>query len=109
MNYDAIDQKIQTIAGKIVDQYKPEKIILFGSYVWGKPTEDSDVDLLVVKETKKNRFEREHELRIMIFPAGLPVDVLVYTPSELERRRNLGDLFVEDIVSKGKVLYDRSN
>ena len=54
-------QKIKQVAAKIVQEYKPEKIILFGSHAWGKPIPDSDVDLFIVKNSNKRRSDREYE------------------------------------------------
>ena len=74
---------------------------------WGTPGPDSDVDLLVVKETDEPRFERAIELRKQLYPSTASMDLLVYTPTELQdaidRKRNL---FLEDIVRNGRVLYD---
>ncbi len=100
-------KSLKKITERIVEKYKPEKIILFGSYAWGKPHEDSDIDLFIVKESKKKRHEREYELRMKLignkFP---PMDLLIYTPAELKRRFQIEDFFIEDIFKKGKVLYD---
>lgn len=101
-----IDQKIKAITQKIIKEYRPEKIILFGSYAWGKPREWSDVDLFIVKKSRKKRWERGYELRKLLFPPGVPLDILVYTPSELKKRLIIGDFFIKDIANKGKVLYE---
>lgn len=98
---------ILKIADKIVREYQPEKIILFGSHAWGTPGPDSDVDLLVVKESNEPRFERTLALRRQLFPPIAPTDLLVYTSGELqnaiERKRNL---FLEDVVAHGRTIYD---
>lgn len=100
--------QIQAVADKIAKEFQPEKIILFGSYAWGKPGPNSDVDVLVIKDTPKKRWEREYELRSKLignhFP---PLDVLIYTPTELENRKTIGDLFVADIITNGTILYAR--
>ncbi len=100
-------QQIKKIAKRIEKKYKPEKIILFGSYAWGKPTKDSDVDLLIVKNTKKNFFQRLFEVR-QITDGEMPLDILVRTPSEVKKRLKLGDFFYEDIINKGKFIYEKS-
>ena len=108
MNKEVIEQKIQEIVQKIIKKYQPEKIILFGSWAWGTPHEDSDIDLLVIKETHKSRIERQREVKDMIIFSQMPVDVLVHTPSELEESINKKrNLFLEDIVHNGKVLYTK--
>ena len=106
MEKAVIEEKINEIKDKIVREYKPEKIILFGSFAWGEPHEDSDVDLLVVMESNKPRIERQREVLGMIYSSDVPIDVLVHTPEELEESINKkGNLFLEDIVRNGKVLY----
>lgn len=101
-----LDPVILKIAEKIAREYHPEKIILFGSHAWGTPGPESDVDLLVVKKSRKRRIEREGELRTILFGNHFPaMDVLVYTPGELQRRLELGDFFVHKLVDRGRVLY----
>lgn len=101
-------KKLKEITAKIVKEYKPEKIILFGSWAWGNPRKWSDVDLFIIKETDKKKWEREYELRLKLFPPGLALDLLIYTPKEIIRRLEIEDFFVEDIIKKGKVLYEYS-
>lgn len=108
MDRAIIEQKIKEVVDKIVAQFQPEKIILFGSYAWGEPGPDSDVDLFVVKTSLVPRREREYELRRMLFPSPFAFDVLVYTPEELQKSINENkNLFIEDIIRNGKVLYER--
>jgi len=103
-----IDEKLKPIAEKIIQEYQPDKIILFGSYAWGRPTEDSDVDLFIVKKSAKRRIDRARELRTKLignkFP---PMDLLIYTPEELQKRIAMEDLFIKDVLVKGKVLYSK--
>lgn len=97
--------KINQIVRKITQEFKPKKVILFGSYAWGNPTKDSDVDIFVIHESPDRRLNREIKLRQAVFPAGIAVDVVSYTPSEVESRLKKGDFFVKRILSKGKILY----
>ncbi|MBU3965705.1 nucleotidyltransferase domain-containing protein [Patescibacteria group bacterium] len=97
-------KKIKEVVQRIVKEYKPEKIILFGSYAWGKTTPDSDVDLLIVKETKNTR-KTAMEIDGSIFPRPFPIDLLVYTPKNLKKGEKMNDFFIKDILNKGKVLY----
>ena len=101
------DEKIQQAAQKIVDSAHPEKIILFGSFAYGKPTPDSDVDFLVVMESEKQIHQRMMDLSEILHPRPFPVDIITRTRAELKHRLDLGDCFFEEIVSKGKVLYER--
>lgn len=106
MTGEITEEKITETAQKIAREFQPEKIILFGSWAWGKPGPDSDVDLLVVKKSAQSRVERERELQDILFPRLTPLDVLVYTPEELEKSINDDhNLFLEDVVCNGKVLY----
>ena len=103
------ETKIPEIKEKIVKKLKPEKIILFGSYAWGKPAEDSDVDLLIVKNSRKKKIDRIREVREIISDSDVPVDVLVYTPDEIKKSINeSGNLFIEDIIRNGKTIYEKS-
>lgn len=99
-----------------IKPYNPEKIILFGSASKGKRRKDSDIDLLVIKKTKKPMIERMRDIRKLIykdeyygdrkkFPG--PIDVIVYTPAQLKKELELGDFFIEEIIKQGKVIYER--
>jgi len=102
--------KIKPLVSKIVDKYHPDKVYLFGSYAWGSPTVDSDVDLFIVKEdVDKSQRKRRRKLRALLFGGGIPFDLFVYTPSEVDERLELGDFFIRNIIEKGKVLYDRKS
>jgi len=102
-----IDKKeIRKITRKIAELYGPEKIILFGSFAWGKPNQDSDVDLLIIKETEEDFFGRNTAVR-KIIDGVMPVDILIRTPEEIKKRLLLGDFFYKNIIKKGKNLYVR--
>ena len=101
-------KEIKKITDQIVEKYKPEKIILFGSYAWGKPNKDSDVDLFIVKKSRKRRIDRGRELRKILFGHNFPaMDLLIYTPAEIEKRLSIEDFFIKEILSKGKVFYGK--
>jgi predicted nucleotidyltransferase len=108
MNGAQIDQLIAQLVETISTKYEPQKVILFGSYASGEPTEDSDIDLFIVKETDTSRVDRFVEVKRLIYDpqVRIPVSPLVYTPQELEERLSMGDGFVHEIMSKGKVLYE---
>lgn len=107
MSTEYIDQKLKEITDKIVVEFQPEKIILFGSYAWGTPHEWSDVDLFIVKESTKLSLELMREVRRIIFGSGIATDILVYTPEQEQRRRAMGDPFLTHILTAGKTLYAR--
>ncbi len=107
MTQQEVNQQLGRITDTIVKTFMPEKIILFGSYAWGTPAQDSDLDLFVVKTTAQRRLEREQELRRALFGNDFPaMDLLVYTPQEVEQRLALGDFFIIDIIKNGKLLYE---
>ena len=92
---------------RIVQELHPEKIILFGSYANGNPTPDSDVDLLVIMETDQPRVERSWTVSRLLIPRLFPVDILVKTRTEVEQALAKRDFFIREIVTLGKVLYER--
>ncbi|MFH1259383.1 MAG: nucleotidyltransferase domain-containing protein [Elusimicrobiota bacterium] len=100
---------IKKIVKKIQKQYQPEKIILFGSHAWGNPTRDSDVDMLIIKETGESSTERWLKIRNIVYEENLeiPLDLLVYTPEELKNSIEKGNSFIKQIITKGRVLYGR--
>ncbi len=99
--------KIRKAAQKIVDEVDPEKIILFGSFAYGKPTPDSDVDLLIIMNSKLRPHARTVLVSEVLNPRPFPVDLIVRTPAEVEERLRMRDCFFEEILSRGKVLYER--
>lgn len=99
-------QKLKKVTDCIVREYSPEKIILFGSHAWGKPTKDSDIDLFVIKKTKKKRIAREVELRKKLLGNQFPaLDLLIYTPEEVKKRVEIEDFFINSILKEGRILY----
>lgn len=100
-------KKIKRVSDLIVKKFRPEKIILFGSFAWGKPSPDSDVDFMIIKKTKEHKHKIQIHLGQILFGKGVPVDTLVYTPKEIQKRLNLGDFFIRNIIEKGKILYEK--
>ncbi|MBI3015522.1 MAG: nucleotidyltransferase domain-containing protein [Candidatus Tectomicrobia bacterium] len=101
------DQEIESIVRRIIEGYQPLKVILFGSYAYGEATEDSDIDLLIVKETPERFIDRWVAVRELIADPErrTPVEPIVITPDELHRRLSRGDQFFQEILTRGKVLY----
>ncbi len=87
--------------------YEPEKIILFGSMARGDADEYSDIDLIVIKDTKQRFVRRLVEITEFI-PLDVGVDVLVYTPKELAAMLAEGNPFIEHALEEGTVLYEKS-
>ncbi|MFL5243955.1 MAG: nucleotidyltransferase domain-containing protein [Gemmataceae bacterium] len=99
---------IRRFAREIAERFRPDKIILFGSYACGAPTPDSDVDLLVIMPTR-NQIEQAVRIDEAIERRGFPLDLLVRTPKSLETSLKSGDCFLQDIVTQGKVLNEKDH
>ena len=98
-------QQIQTITKVIADNYQPHKIIPFGSYAEGTPNEDSDLDFLIIKETNIPQHHRAREITKFLRGSKIPMDIFVYTKSEIENWKNVKQSFISQILEKGKVVY----
>jgi predicted nucleotidyltransferase len=104
-----VEQSLPQAIERIVRELQPEKIILFGSYAYGDPTPDSDVDLLVIMETDAPRRERYLAVSRLLVPRPFPVDILVKTPLEIQQAFQRNDFFIKEIVTQGRVLYEQHN
>ncbi|MGH9834978.1 MAG: nucleotidyltransferase domain-containing protein [Blastocatellia bacterium] len=96
---------IKQICERIAERYNPEKIILFGSHAYGRPTSESDVDLLVVMDFEGSPIQQAIKISREL---GLvtPMDLLVRTPAQIQERLRIEDPFMREIVQRGKVLYE---
>ena len=102
-------ENIQATCDDIVREFAPLQVILFGSYAYGTPTEDSDVDLLVVMDIPESETRRQAvEIRQRI-PRRFPMDLLVRSPEEIAYRVSYNDWFLREITEKGVVLYGSDN
>jgi predicted nucleotidyltransferase len=98
---------IRRTVQEIVRRFQPVKVILFGSYAGGRPTPDSDVDLLVVMPAAN---EINQAVRILLaVPHPFSLDLIVRTPETLQRRLALGDSFLQEVVDTGRVLYEKTD
>lgn len=99
---------IQRIVQRLLVDYPPQKIILFGSYAYGQPGPDSDIDLLIIKATREGFLERLHTVRRITVGThpSVPFDPIVLTPTEMADRLEAGDQFLREILDRGEVLYD---
>ncbi len=102
-----IQQFIRQAARRIGEKFHPQKVILFGSYASGSQTSDSDIDLLIIFSKKGNRAQRYTEVSQELEPMPLPFDLLIRSTQDIQDRLKIGDSFIEEIVHKGKVLYER--
>jgi predicted nucleotidyltransferase len=96
---------IRRLVERIAERFQPDKIILFGSYAYGQPNPESDIDLLVVMPARN---EIDQALKIdLAFDWPFPVDLIVRTPENLKWRLEEGDWFLREAVGKGKILYEK--
>ena len=92
---------VSEIVSKIKKQFKPQKVILFGSYAWGNPTEDSDIDLFIIMESSLRRDKRALQVQKMFSQRTFPLDIIVYTPEEVKQSLERGNPFIREIMSQG--------
>jgi predicted nucleotidyltransferase len=98
---------IRRFASRVAERFQPEKIILFGSYAYGAPHANSDVDILVVMPAR-NELDQAVRIRLTV-DYNFPLDLLVRTPKNIAWRVAEGDSFLREIVSQGKVLYEKAD
>lgn len=98
-------KQIQSVCDQIVRWFRPERIILFGSYAYGDPSPDSDVDLLVVMRFEGSSREQATKIRSSI-ATPVALDLIVRTPDQISERLAMGDFFMAEITTHGKVLYE---
>jgi len=103
------EEALSRIVERLVPSLNPHKIIVFGSYVYGAPTPDSDVDLLVILDTQARPVDRYLSVSRLLRPRPFPLDILVKTPEEITRAVAHEDPFIVAILTQGRVLYERAN
>ena len=101
------EELVLNVTEKIVARFKPKRIIAFGSYARGEHRNDSDLDLIVEMETDKPFYERGLAIAEMFRGRRWAMDLLVYTPEEFARLREIGGSLADSAEREGKVLYER--
>jgi predicted nucleotidyltransferase len=99
-------KEIAELSERIVREFDPERIILFGSYAYGEPAPDSDVDLLVILPFDGKNFRKSLEILNRVDPA-FSIDLLARKPDDTARRYDEGDPLIREAFDRGKVLYER--
>ena len=97
--------KIREFSRRLAREFKPDRIILFGSYAVGNPRADSDVDFLIIMPVRGDPVHKSVEIRMRLRPE-FPVDLIIRTPANTRKRLAAGDDFLADIIKKGVVLYE---
>jgi predicted nucleotidyltransferase len=101
-----IDEKsILELRDRIAAEFRPQRIIMFGSYAYGTPAEYSDLDLLVIMQYVGSGLRKAVEILNRVNPR-IPVDLVVRTPEEIQQRIKANDFFLAEILSRGRVLYE---
>src|SRR5690554_3483566 len=103
------EEKINEVVKRIVSNVNPEKIILFGSYAEGNPDDDSDLDILVVKEMDIPRYKRSRQIRKYLRGIKVPIDLLVYSQNEIDEWKDTKHSFISKVLENGRVLYGQEN
>jgi len=103
----SVKAEIREMVKRIVKQFHPDKIILFGSHARGDAGPDSDVDLLVVMPVDESRRQKQLEVRLALHDIPVPKDIIVTTPADFESRRRLAGTIEYPAAREGKVLYER--
>jgi predicted nucleotidyltransferase len=98
---------IRDFARRVAERFDPDRIILFGSYAYGRPHADSDVDILVVMPAR-NQIDQAVRINLACEPC-FPLDIIVRTPENMRWRLEEGDSFLGEITSRGKVLYEKAD
>ena len=102
-----IESKLKDVTDRIVEAFDPDRIIIFGSHAYGQPTPDSDVDLLIIMDSDERPAARTAQVSRALRPRPFPMDILVRNPDEIERRLEMGDYFIRQVLEQGRVIYER--
>lgn len=100
-------EQIRKIVKTIVDGYKPRKIILFGSYAYGHPTKDSDLDILIIKDDDLPGIQRNRKVRNVLKDFSIPIDVIVKSSLEFDTLKDVIGTVVYPANKYGKVIYEQ--
>ena len=98
-------QQIDGFVEQVAARFHPRRVILFGSYAYGAPSACSDVDLLMIMPLRKRSVYQAADIQTRLRP-NFPLDLLVRSPEKVQKRLDLGDCFMREIITKGRVLYE---
>lgn len=102
-----LDRSLARMVKRLVQRFDPDQIILFGSHARGTARPDSDIDLLVVLPLNGSRRAKQVEMRVALHDIRVPKDIVVATPDEIARQKNIVGTIIRPALREGKVLYAR--
>lgn len=108
MTEEEIQNVVDTTVHRIVERFHPDKVILFGSYARGQLTDDSDLDILVVMPVAGSCREMANQIDLALADRRVPMDVIVVTPEQFDRRKNIVGTIIGEAATEGRVLYERA-
>ncbi|MDE3090368.1 MAG: nucleotidyltransferase domain-containing protein [Chloroflexota bacterium] len=103
-----LDKTLNLMVKRLIKRFDPDQIILFGSHARGTARADSDIDLLVVLPVTGSKRAKQVEMRVALHAIHVPKDIIVATPEEIARRRNIVGTIIRPALREGKVLYARA-
>jgi HEPN domain-containing protein/predicted nucleotidyltransferase len=98
---------VEDVTRRLIEYYEPDRVILYGSYGTPLSKKDSDIDLFIIKDTKKQPIERRIEVESLLSDRLLPLDIMIYTPQEVRFLFEIGSPFIEEVMENGRLLYMR--
>jgi predicted nucleotidyltransferase len=108
MDKRKLDKTLKLMVKRLVKRFDPDQIILFGSHARGTARADSDIDLLVVLPLAGSKRAKQVEMRVALHDIHVPKDIIVATPEEIARRRNIVGTIIRPALREGRVLYARA-
>ena len=107
MDRRRVDNVLAQVVQVLTSRYQPERIVLFGSWAYGEPSDESDIDVLIIKQTDQPFHRRWAEVAKLLQPVvrGVDFSPFVMTPKELTQRQRARDPFIEDVLTRGETLY----
>ncbi len=106
--HSEIEKVLDEVKRRIVPKFHPQRIILFGSYAEGRPGPDSDLDLLIVMEVEGSTRQKANEIDMLLADRSVPMDVIVLTPEQYERQKNISGSIARQVEREGKVIYEHA-
>lgn len=108
MTKTEIQDVLDDMTRRIVERFHPDRIILFGSFAKGEHADDSDLDILIVMPVEGSRRSKANEIDLTLADRVVPLDLIVVTPEQFERQKDMIGTIVREAVREGRVIYERA-